>query len=125
LMSVKYQILSKPWTLLPSYTFPTLTSRNRRFQLKRMDRFPFLSYTERQGGGALCQYCIFFAQVEVGKGRLVKLGKLFTKPFSKWKNSIEWTCRARISLGGKHVSSEFHIGLPKQEERYFRKPRFR
>jgi hypothetical protein len=51
---VKYQILTKPWTPPPSYSFLTLTSRNLRFQLKWMDCFPFLSYTEVQGGGALC-----------------------------------------------------------------------
>jgi hypothetical protein len=52
-----------------------------------MDRFPFLSYTEVQGGGALCRYCVFFAQGEVGKGQHVKLGKLVAKPFSNWKKS--------------------------------------
>jgi hypothetical protein len=86
--SVKYQILTKPWTP-PSFSFPTLTSRNLRFQLKWMDRFPFLSYTKVQGGGELCRYCVFFAQGEVGKGQRVKLGKLAAKPFSNWKNAIE------------------------------------
>jgi hypothetical protein len=54
-----------------------------------MDRFPFLSYTEVQGGGALCRYCVFFVQDEVGKGQHVKLGKLVTKPFNNWKRAIE------------------------------------
>jgi len=51
--SVKYQIFTKPWTRPPSYSFPNLTSRNLRFQLKWMDRFHFFSYTEVQGGGTL------------------------------------------------------------------------
>jgi hypothetical protein len=80
--SVKYQILTKPWNPPPPYSFPTLKSRNLRFQLKWTDRFPFLSYSEMQGGGALCRYCVFFAQGEVGKGQHVKLGKLVAKPFS-------------------------------------------
>jgi hypothetical protein len=54
-----------------------------------MDRFPFLSYTEVQSGGALCRHCVFFALGEVGKGQHVKLGKLVAKPVSSWKNAIE------------------------------------
>jgi hypothetical protein len=92
-----------------------------------MDRFPFLSYTEVQGGEALCRYCVFFAQDEVGKGQHVKLWKLVAKPFSNWKNAIE--------SFNEHAGHEFHlaattraqnlIGLRKQEERHLRKPRFR
>jgi hypothetical protein len=70
--SVKYHILTKPWTP-HSYSFPNLTPRNLMFQLKWMYRFPFLSYREVQGGGALCRYCVFFVQGEVGKAQLVKL----------------------------------------------------
>jgi hypothetical protein len=56
-----------------------------------MDRFPFLSYTEVQGGGVHCRYCFFFAQAEVGKikGQHVTLGKLIAKPFINRKNAIE------------------------------------
>ena len=66
--SVKYQILTKPWTPPPSCSFPTLMSRNLRLQLKLTEHFPFLSYTEVQCGGSLCRYCVFFAQGELGKG---------------------------------------------------------
>ena len=108
--SVKYQILTKPWTPPPSYSFPTLTSRNLRFQLKWMDRFPFLSYTEVQGGGALCRYCVFFAQSEVGKGKHVKLGKLVAKPFSNWKNAIE--------SFNEHVGHEFHLAATTRAQNF-------
>jgi len=99
--SVKYQILMKPWNPPPSYSFPALTSRNLRFQLKWMDRFSFLSYTEVQRGGALCQYCVFSAQGEVDKGQHVKLGKLVAKPFNNWKNVIESFT--------EHAGHKFHL----------------
>jgi len=54
-----------------------------------MGRFPFFSNADVQGCGALCRYCVFFAQGEVGKGQHVKLGMLVIKPFSNWKNAIE------------------------------------
>jgi hypothetical protein len=66
-----------------------------------MDRFTFSSYTEVQGGGTLCRYCVFFAQGEVDKGQHVKLGKLFAKPFSNWKNAIE--------SFNEHARHEFHL----------------
>jgi len=123
--NVKYQILTRPWTPLPSYSFPYLTSRNLRFQLKWMERFPFLSYTEVQGGGAFCRYCVFFAQGKVGKH--VNLGKLVAKPLSNFKKPYNHLLNIPGTnfIGGNHASSEFHIGLWKQEEMYFRKPRFR
>jgi len=99
--SVKYQILMKPWTPPPSYSFLTLTSRNLKFQQKWMDHFPFLSYMGVQGGRALCRYCVFFAQCEVSKGQHVKLGKLVAKLFSNWKNAIE--------LFNEHAGHEFHL----------------
>jgi hypothetical protein len=98
---VKYQILTKPWTPPPSYFSPTLKSRNLRFQLKWMDRFPFLSYSVVLGGGALCRCCVFLDQGEVGKGQHVKLGKLVAKPFSNWKNAIE--------SFNKQAGYEFHL----------------
>ena len=99
--SVKYQILTKPWTPPPSYSFPTLASRNLRFQLKWMERFPFLSYTEVQGGGAVFRYCVIFAQGAVGKGQHVKLEKLVATPFSNWKNAIE--------SFNEHAGHELHL----------------
>jgi hypothetical protein len=54
-----------------------------------------------QGGGALCQYCVFFAQGEVGKGQHVKLGKLVAKPSVTGKNAIESFT--------KHAGHEFHL----------------
>jgi hypothetical protein len=42
---VRYQILTKPWTPPPSYSFPTLTLWILSFQVKWMDRLPFLPYT--------------------------------------------------------------------------------
>ena len=108
--SVKYQILTKPWTPTPSYSFPTLTSRNLRFQLKRMDRFLYLAYTEVQGGGELCRYCVFFAQGEVDKGQHVKLGKLVAKLFSNWKNSIESFT--------EHAGLEFHLAATTRAQNF-------
>jgi len=66
-----------------------------------MESFPFLSYTEVQVGGAFDRYCVFFAQGELCKGQHVKLGKMVAKPFSKWKNAIEWF--------KKHAGLEFYL----------------
>ena len=68
-----------------------------------MESFPFLSYTEVQGDGALCRYCVYFAQGEVGKGQHVKLGQLVTKPFSNWKNAIE--------SFNEHAGHEFRLAV--------------
>jgi hypothetical protein len=76
-----------------------------------MDRFPFLYYTEVQGGGALSRYCFFFAQGEVGKGRHVKLGKLVAKLFSSWKNAIE--------SFNEHAGHEFHLAATTQAQYFF------
>jgi hypothetical protein len=75
-----------------------------------MDHFPFLSYKEVQGGRALCRYCIFFAQGEVGKGQHVKLGKLVAKPFSNWKNAIE--------SFHEHARHEFHLAATMQAQNF-------
>ena len=75
-----------------------------------MDPFPFLSYTEVQGGGALCRYCVFFAQGEVGKGQHVKLGKLAAKPFSNWKNAI-------LSFN-EHAGHEFHLAATTRAQNF-------
>jgi hypothetical protein len=75
-----------------------------------MDRFPFLSYTEVQGGGALCRYCVFSAQGEVGEGQHVKLGKLVAKPFNGWKNAIE--------SFNEHAVHEFHLAATTRAQNF-------
>jgi len=75
-----------------------------------MDRFPFLSYTEVQRGGALYRYCVSFAQGEVGKGQHVNLGRLFAKPFSNWKNAIE--------SFNKHARHEFHLAATRPAQNF-------
>jgi hypothetical protein len=75
-----------------------------------MDHFPFLSYTEVQGGGALCRYCIFFAQGKVDKGQHLKLGKLVGKPFRNWKNGIE--------SFNEHAWHEFHLAATTRAQNF-------
>jgi hypothetical protein len=75
-----------------------------------MDRFPFLSYTEVQGGGALCRSCVFFAQGEVSKGQHVKLGKLVAKPFSNWKNAIK--------SFNEQAGHEFHLAATTRAQNF-------
>jgi hypothetical protein len=75
-----------------------------------MDRFPFLSYMEVQGGRALCRYCVFFAQGEVGKGQHVKLGKLVAKLFSSWKNAI--------GSFNEHAGHEFHLAATSRAQNF-------
>jgi hypothetical protein len=54
-----------------------------------------------QGVEALCRYCVFLTQGEVGKGQHVKLEKLVAKPFNNWKNAIE--------SFNEHAVHEFHL----------------
>jgi hypothetical protein len=75
-----------------------------------MDRFHFLFYTEVQSGGALCRYCVFFAQGEVGKGQHVKFGKLVAKPFSNWKNAIE--------SFNEQAGHEFHLATTTRAQNF-------
>jgi hypothetical protein len=59
--------------------------------------------------GALCKYCVIFANNTVGKGTLQKLGALIIKHFTKWKDVIE-----RFN---HHSTSEYHkLSIIRSEE---------
>ncbi|PSN40327.1 hypothetical protein C0J52_22682 [Blattella germanica] len=85
----KVQILKTPWNPPRDYKFPISTKRNLRFQLKWMERFPWLSYSEYKSG-AYCRVCVVMGRsLDEGKGGHQRIGQLVTEPFCKWKNALE------------------------------------
>ncbi|XP_013192236.2 52 kDa repressor of the inhibitor of the protein kinase-like [Amyelois transitella] len=86
---LKAQILKEPWTPPQDYKFPISTKRNLRFQMKWMERFPWLAYSEYKSG-AYCRICVVMRRsLDEGKGGHQRVGQLVTDPFCKWKNALE------------------------------------
>lgn len=86
---LKVQILKMPWTPSKDYKFPISTKRNLRFQLKWMERFSWLSYSDYKSG-AYCRICVVMGRsLDEGKGSHQRIGQLVTEPFCKWKNALE------------------------------------
>ncbi|CAH2083533.1 unnamed protein product [Euphydryas editha] len=86
---LKAQILKEPWTPPKDYKFPVSTKRNLRFQMKWMERFPWLAYSEYKSG-AYCRICVVMRRsLDEGKGGHQRVGQLVTDPFCKWKNALE------------------------------------
>ncbi len=79
-----------------SYLFPIVFSAgcNRRFQVKWLEKYPWLVYSASLNGG-FCKYCTLFV-----KDRS-KLGRLVNKPFGKW-------VKVTGILDG-HASNSYHI----------------
>ena len=71
-----YKLLTVPDK---SYLFPKVFSAgcNRCFQVKWLEKYPWLVYSASLNGG-FCKYCTLFV-----KDRS-KLGRLVNKPFEKW-----------------------------------------
>ncbi|XP_022177819.1 zinc finger MYM-type protein 1-like [Myzus persicae] len=51
-------------------------------------KWEWLAYS-KEIDGAFCKYCVLFGKDYVGKGSNQKVGSLISKPFIKWKDSIE------------------------------------
>lgn len=69
--------------------FPLLNNnakRNIKFQQRWLDKFNWLSYSEKQEG-AFCKYCVVFVK-SGGKGSQA-LGSLVTHAFQNWKKALE------------------------------------
>jgi hypothetical protein len=79
-----------------SFSFPKIFSAgcNRCFQLKWLEKYPWLVYSASLNGG-FCKYCTLFV-----KDRS-KLGRLVNKPFEKWVKVTE--------ILDRHALNSYHI----------------
>lgn len=71
--TMKNDLLTNPWTPDNNYNFPKEGTRNLRFKHYWLNSYEWLVYSEVENG-ALCKYCVVFANEAVGKGDHVKLG---------------------------------------------------
>ncbi|KAL4099002.1 hypothetical protein QTP88_023505 [Uroleucon formosanum] len=106
----KPQVLTNLWSPQANYLFPLLNNnnakRNIKFQQRWLDKFNWLSYSEKLEG-AFCKYCVVFAK-SGGKGSQA-LGSLVTHAFQNWKKALE--------VFEKHSKHEYHtLSLLKSEQ---------
>ena len=86
----KYRILTSCWTPGEDYVFPKISNAGqvRSFRLQYLKKWSWLAYSEVQGGGAVCRFCVIFARSESsGPGRNRTLGALVAIPFNKFKHA--------------------------------------
>lgn len=85
----RYEILTNCWKPDENYVFPKIlqSGQSRSFQLHYLQKWPWLAYSEFQGG-AFCKTCVTFARTESsGQGRQWSFGALVIKPLTKYKNA--------------------------------------
>ncbi|KAF0745937.1 zinc finger MYM-type protein 1-like [Aphis craccivora] len=86
------------WCPSPNYIFPQQiegkgkNQRNRKFQYKYLDLFPWLAYSKIKNG-AFCKWCVVFA---FSGG-----GKLVTHPMTKYKDAMKDF--------QKHATKDYHL----------------
>lgn len=85
---LKNDLLTIPWTPPPNYNFPKEGIRNLRFKHNWLYSYEWLVFSET-ANGALCKYCVFFANEAVDKGEHVKLGSLVKHGLSRYKDALE------------------------------------
>lgn len=78
----KYLALTKIWRPDILYSF-SKDKDSRKFQLKWLNDFPWLSYSQKHEG-VYCRTCVLFSHDEVGRSK-VNAGQLCTKPLNKYK----------------------------------------
>jgi len=71
-------------------SFPSreFNKKKLKFQYNWFEKWEWLAYS-KEIDGAFCKYCVFFSKDYVGKGSNQKIESLVSKPFIKWKDSIE------------------------------------
>jgi len=82
----KYIVLTKTWRPDILYNFPK-DKDSRKFQLKWLDNFPWLSYSQKHEG-VYCRTCVLFSR-DVGGRSKENLGYLCTKPLNKYNKALE------------------------------------
>lgn len=95
-------LLENVWKPQPGYKFPSITSSNhtRSFQMKWLEEFTWLAYSEEKSG-SFCKYCVLFSHTEnVGKGDHQVAGALVTQAFTNLKKARE--------MFSKHENLSYH-----------------
>lgn len=89
-MKLRNEILTDVFVPNQNYVFPVreINKKKLRFQLKWLDKWPWLAYSQCYDG-AFCKYCVLFCNETVGKGSHQKIGSLVAKPFIMWKDAVE------------------------------------
>ncbi|KAL4083385.1 hypothetical protein QTP88_028709 [Uroleucon formosanum] len=102
------KVLTNLWSPQANYLFPLLNNnakRNIKFQQRWLDKFNWLSYSEKLEGAF--KYCVVFAK-SGGKGSQA-LGSLVKHAFQNWKKALE--------VFEKHSKHEYHtLSLLKSEQ---------
>jgi len=93
----KYLALTKIWKPDSLYNFPK-DKDSRKFQLKWLNDFPWLSYSKKYEG-VYCRTCVLFSR-DVGGRSKEHLGQLCTKPLNKYKKALE--------VFKKHSNNDYH-----------------
>lgn len=98
---LKHKLLKEPWIPEEGFTFPVSEKRNLKFQRSWFKKFPWLTYTQCNGEGALCKLCVLFRAEYGGKGHNQKLLSFVSSPFTNWKKAIEKFT--------EHAQNKYHL----------------
>jgi len=100
--SEKLDLVAKFWIPDDLYNFPTTTAnkQNRRFQVKWLKTYQWLTYSASLDA-AFCKFCVLFAKEGVGYSNSQDTGKLVKLPFRNWKDALE--------LFKRHSQCKYHI----------------
>ncbi|GBM33346.1 hypothetical protein AVEN_101077-1, partial [Araneus ventricosus] len=101
----KISLVENVWRPQPVYKFPSSFSsfssnHSRSFQMKWLEEFEWLAYSEEKSG-SFCKYCVIFSHSKnVGKGDHQVTGALVTQAFSNLKKAKE--------MFRKHENCTYH-----------------
>ncbi|GBM35943.1 hypothetical protein AVEN_31397-1 [Araneus ventricosus] len=101
----KISLVENVWKPQPVYKFPSTFSssssnHSRSFQMKWLEEFEWLAYSEEKSGSVI-KYCVIFSQSKnVGKGDHQVIGALVTQAFSNLKKAKE--------MFRKHENCTYH-----------------
>ncbi len=96
----RLEILKELWIPPKEYKFEATGSRKLKFQIRWLESFSWLAYSDCQKG-AFCKMCVLFASSGIGNSKDQLPGKLVTESFSNWKNALE--------VFAKHAKYDYHI----------------
>lgn len=85
------EIISHIWTPDAKYNFPTVDHGKfkRTFQLKWLDLFQWLAYSNNKNG-SFCKFCVLFLNsYHVRKGLNTAVGTLVVRPHTNLKNALD------------------------------------
>jgi len=89
-------LLNQTWVPTKSYKFPyvaqgqSASARARQFNIDWFSSRPWLAYTQAEGEGALCKFCVLFGRtLSAPQGGFLSTGTFCTRPFTRYKDAIE------------------------------------